>query len=94
MKYLSKLTAKDFSVAMHKGWRGRKWTSRVNISEDGKSCCAYGAMSIALGVSTDDLWKELFDRRDFDINTASDNAGNKRAAMKAVDQVLLSTGGK
>lgn len=102
MTDLSKLTAKDFSDAMHAGWSGKKFCDLVFFQKKGRpveldqkptECCAIGAMAIHFNCepllvlhamqSSDvpDLKRQIVE--------ANDNAGNKRAAMKAVDAILL-----
>ena len=101
MTDLSKLTAKDFSDAMHKGWKCREWgrgsfrrndkgetvfnnADATRVCALGSMCCAFDVMPSAIVDAITRLvpnWHSIAE--------ASDNAGNKRAAMKAVDAILL-----
>lgn len=99
MTDLSKLTAKDFSDAMHKGWgelgycKNHFFQTKDKASlcpwewEKASKCCALGAMAYALKTDANSIQDSV----DFigEIAEASNDAGNKRAAMKAVDAILL-----
>lgn len=101
MTDLSKLTAKDFSDAMHKGWGGRRWCDMFFFQKKGRAvffdenppqCCAIGAISLALNVEPHHVifaMDKSYPGLKSEIVEASDHAGNKRAAMKAVDAILL-----
>jgi hypothetical protein len=101
MTDLSKLTAKDFSDAMHKGWKGKEWCEGVFFKDtDGEAlwpwenkkaaqCCAIGAMALTLKADGFAVRAALDDALATRVALASNAAGNKRAAMKAVDAILL-----
>lgn len=92
MTDLSKLTAKDFSETMHKGWENRDWCGESYFENNKAHCCAIGAMSIHLKESpcfvANALRKLMPDHR---INLANMDAGNKHDAMNAVDKILIGT---
>lgn len=100
MTDLSKLTAKDFSDAMHKGWRGLRWADYYYITKAGNhaftprnaaACCALGAMARSLKATPDAVSMAVgfTYENTLSITFASDSAGNKRDAMKNVDAILL-----
>lgn len=93
MADLSTLTAKDFSAAMHKGYETLEWCEGQFFIPGWfiwkARACAVGSMAHALRREplevVDALWRLGLDG----IPPISDRAGNKHAAMKAVDAVLL-----
>ena len=100
MTDLSKLTAKDFSDAMHKGWEGLRFAKFYFISKarnhnftprNAIACCAVGAMAKHLKANPHDVQIAVNKtyKDGLSIVYVSDRAGNKRAAMKAVDAILL-----
>jgi hypothetical protein len=103
MTDLAKLTAKDFSDAMHKGWKSLNWCdgfffldakkkTNGESPEGAKYACAVGAMAYGLQAHVGDVLTGLVEMGiSSRVITASNDAGNKRAAMKAVDAILLNT---
>lgn len=100
MTDLSKLTAKDFSDAMHRGWRNREWCknnwwekadgSTAYKSRTAKCCCLIGAMAISLKAQPQHVYDALRILKLETWHVINSDAGNKHAAMKAVDAILLS----